>query len=247
MEVLKIVNGNCTIYGNLFRPKEQGPRPAIIMCHGYNGIADDFLEESKYYAEHGYISYSFDFCGGSNRCRSTGRKSTEMTLFTEKSDLMAVFDHISQMEEVDSNRVYLMGGSQGGLVSALCAEELQERIRAMALYFPALCIPDNWRKAYPDSSEIPEEDNFWDMRLSKNFFLAMKDLYVFDSIGKFRNPVYILQGDQDVVVRPSDSQRAVDLYPNAKLKVMEGETHGFSEEGKRFAMEEVLKFMEENK
>ena len=167
MEEVKVPNGKNTIYGKMYRPEVDGTYPVIIMSHGYNGIADDFTNESKYYARNGYIAYAFDFCGCSTRTRSTGLKTTEMTIFTEKSDLLAVFDYFEKMSGVDRNRIYIMGGSQGGLVTALAAEELKDRARAMALYFPALGIPDNWRKTYPDVNKIPTTVNLMGMNLGK--------------------------------------------------------------------------------
>ena len=247
MKVEKIPNGSNTIYGKMYRPDVDGTYPVIIMCHGFNGIADDFSNESKYYARNGYIAYAFDFCGGSTRTRSTGLKTTEMTIFTEKSDLLAVYDYFEKMSGVDKNRIYIMGGSQGGLVAALAAEELKDRARAMALYFPAFSIPDNWRRTYPDVNKIPETVNLMGMNLGKNFFVSMHDFSTFSVIGGFEKPVYILHGDKDNMVPLSDSQRAVRIYKNAKLKIMEGEGHGFHPAAGKVAMEEVLKFMEENK
>ena len=54
-----------------------------------------------------------------------------MTIFTEKEDLLAVYNDISNLDMVDANHVYLMGGSQGGLVTTLATEELQDKVAAM--------------------------------------------------------------------------------------------------------------------
>ncbi len=247
MKEVKIANGSNKIYGKMYRPEADGTYPVIIMCHGFNGIADDFTNESKYYARNGYIAYAFDFCGGSTRTRSTGLKTTDMTIFTEKSDLLAVYDYFEKMGGVDKNRMFIMGGSQGGLVAALAAEDLKDRARAMALYFPALSIPDNWRRTYPDVNKIPETVNLMGMNLGKNFFVSMHEFSAFNEIGGFEKPVYILHGNKDNMVPLNDSQRAVKIYKNAKLKIMEGEGHGFRPAAGKIAMEEVLKFMEENK
>ena len=96
-----------------FRTLRTGRHPAVIISHGYNGCHADWVNEGKYYSEHGYVVYAYDFCGGSVSSRSSG----------ESADM---------------------------LVSSLAAVQLGSRVRALAMYFPALCVPDDWKKRYPD-------------------------------------------------------------------------------------------------
>lgn len=247
MEEIYIKNGDREVYGKMYRPDRDGTFPAVILSHGYNGIADDFINECTYYAERGYIALAIDFCGGSVRTRSKGLASTEMTIFTEKADLLAVFDYIYEMQGVDKEHVYLFGGSQGGLVTTLAAEERADKVKAVALYYPALCIADNWRDTYPTVDMIPQTNDFWGLKLGKEFFTSIHDFYVFDNIGKYDKNVFILHGDNDAIVPLSYSERAIKLYPHATLQVMDGEGHGFSQTGAKTAMKAVFNFMEENK
>lgn len=246
IEDLYIKNGENNIYGKIYRPEGEGKFPAIILSHGYNGTGNDFINECTYFAQNGYIAYAYDFCGGSGRSKSTGN-STDMTIFTEKSDLLAVFDYIYALEDVDPSRVYLFGGSQGGLVTTLAAEERADKVKAMALYFPALCIPDNWRNTFPDVTKIPEVYDFWGLKLGKKFFTDMHDFKVFDTIGNYDKNVLIIHGDKDPIVPLSYSERAVKTYQHAELIVLPGEAHGFTPAGGKTAREKVLHFLEENK
>ena len=102
MEELTIQAGNREIYGRLFFPgmRTDEKRPLVILSHGYNGSHADFLAECRYFIDQGYLAFAFDFCGGSARSRSSG-KSTDMTIFTEKDDLLAVIDYLSTLEQVD--------------------------------------------------------------------------------------------------------------------------------------------------
>lgn len=246
VEELKIANGENTIYGKIYYPDAEGKFPAIIMSHGYNGAHTDFTTECNYYAKNGYVAYAFDFCGGSGRSKSTG-KTTDMTIFTERDDVIAVFNHFTEMERVDADKIFLFGGSQGGLATTLATEELGDKVAGMALYFPALCIPDNWRDTYPTVDKIPETNNFWGMLLGRKFFEEMHDFKVFDNIGKYSKNVLIIHGDKDNIVPLSYSERAVELYPHAELIVMPGEGHGFTPVGASKAKGEVLKFLNANK
>lgn len=245
-KVTYVTKGNKKIYGKLYAPVGTGKFPAIILGHGFNGIADDFINECRYYAKNGYIAYAYDFCGGSGRSRSSG-KTTEMTIFTEKQDVLDVFDFIYNMDEVDKNRVYLFGGSQGGLVTALAAEERVEQVRAMALYFPAFNIPNDWRAMYPNPATLGATIDFWGLKLGKEFVVSMHEFNPFDHIGSFNKSVFILHGDKDAIVSLDYSKSLIGIYPNASLRIMPGEGHGFTPAGGKIAMEEVLKFMNANK
>ena len=233
----------CRIFARLFLPDGDGRHPAVILSHGYNGSADDFEMECRFYAAQGYIACAYDFCGGSVGTRSTGLATTEMTLFTEKEDLLAVFAYVKALAEVDTERIFVFGGSQGGMVSALAAEVLQDQVRALCMYFPALCIPDNWREMYPDPETAPEVIDFWGMQLGRAFVRAVHKLDTFAAIGSYAGNVYILHGDQDPVIPMHYMEEAIAKYPHAKLTVMRGEAHGFTPSGAKLAMREVLDFM----
>jgi len=242
IEDLIIKENDKEIYGKIYTPDAEGTFPTIIMCHGYNGCHADFVNECKYYAQHGYVAYSFDFSGGSGRSKSKG-KSTDMTIFTEKDDLITVFNYIKTLDNVNKDRIFLFGGSQGGLVAAMAAEELVDEVKALVTYFPAFNIPDNWRHNYPTIDAIPEVVDFWGLKLGKNFFASMHDYYTFENIGKFDKDVLIIQGDKDPIVPLVTAKLAVNTYPSAELVIINGEAHGFTPAAGKQAMEKVLEFM----
>ena len=99
-----------------------------------------------------------------------------MTLLTLKENLLSVISYFKKDENIDSGHIYLLGGSQGGLVSALAAEEVPQSIKALALYYPAFCIPDDWRRTYPDEKMIPETNNFWGLTLGRKYFEAARKM-----------------------------------------------------------------------
>lgn len=239
---LTITTDSKSIYGKIYIPGNEGTYPAVILSHGYNGSNSDFVKECEYFAENGFVAYAYDFCGGSTRSKSSGA-TKDMTLFTEKDDLLTVFEHISSMDNVDSNQVFLFGGSQGGMVSTLVAEELNEKVAGMLLYFPALCIPDDWRRQYPSVDNIPETIDFWDMTLGRDFVTSIHDFYVFDTIGNYSGDILIIYGENDPIVGLGYMEKADNIYENSELIVLENEGHGFSLEGGKYAMERSLNFM----
>lgn len=229
-----------SVYGTLFHPKNEKKSPAIILSHGYNGIGADFMRECEAFAENGFVAYAFDFCGGSTRSQSTGN-STDMTIFSETEDLIAVTDHIAGLDFVDPEQIFLLGGSQGGLVTSLAASEMKEKIKGIILYYPAFCIPDNWRHAF-DETGIPEEVEFWGLKLGNRFFSSIKELYPFEKITDYKGNVLILHGDKDQIIPLNDSFKAESLYSSCKTVVLNGEGHGFSESGTQVAINASLAF-----
>ena len=241
-EELVITGGEKEIYGKVYYPKAEGKYPAVILSHGYNGCHTDFAGECMYFASNGYVAYAYDFSGGSTGSKSKG-KSTEMTIFTEREDLLTVFRYIKSMDMVNEEAVFLFGGSQGGLVSALAAEEIFEEVKGMVLYYPAFNIPNDWRKRFATAEEIPETLEFWGLTLGGVFFKAMREFDTFENIGKFNRNILIIHGDKDEIVHLSNSEQAKQCYRNMELVVLPGEAHGFTPQGNQTAMKLALEFM----
>lgn len=237
-----ISDGQNTVYGKIYMPDKEGKFPAIIMCHGYNGSHADFLSECSYFAQHGYIACTIDFCGGSGRSKSSG-KSTDMTIFTEKSNLLATYNYVKNLSNVDSSQIFLFGGSQGGLVTALATEEVADGVKGMILYFPAFNIPDDWRVMHPNVDKIPDVIDFWGLKLGKIFATSIHDFDPFQHVGSFSKNVLILYGAQDAIVKRQYIDRAKAAYQHAELIVYPNEGHGFTPATGIKAREEVLQFM----
>ena len=245
MKELIITSGDKRIYGMLYEPAGEGKHPAVLMSHGYNGSHTDWVNEGEYYSRHGYVVYAYDFCGGSSHSLSSGR-STEMSVLSEKEDLMTVFDYVRKLDNVDPDRIVLFGGSQGGFVSSLAAAKLGDSVRALVMYFPALCIPDNWKENYPDPAQAPETFDFWGLELGRKYVEDAHRIDVYGTIGQYKGDVLILHGDEDDIVPFSYSEKAAKTYEKATLVRMEGEGHGFTPEGGEKAMQTVLDFLDEH-
>ncbi len=239
---INVPNGENSVYGKLYSPGE-GKHPAIIMCHGYNGCNADWTNECYYFVKNGYVAVAIDFCGGSVKSKSTG-KTTDMTITSEKSDLLAVYHYVSGLDNVDPDHIFLMGGSQGGLVSTLATEELQDKVAGLMLYFPALCVFDNWTEKYASADSAEDVIPFWGMDLGKGFVQDVYGRDIFSEIGTYKGDVLIIHGDQDAIVPLSYSEKAKELYASAELVVLPGEGHGFSPKGAETAKEKLFEFME---
>lgn len=216
----------------------------MIFSHGYNGHKEDFAVSAEYFAKSGIGAVCFTFCGGSTRDKS-GFPTTEMTLFTEKEDLLAVMDEAAKWPWVDDSRIFLFGGSQGGMVSALAAEERGAQIRALILLYPAFCIADNWNARFKRAEDIPDTETLWDMVLGRRFFESVRDFRIKEQIGQFGGRVLLMHGTEDAVVNVEYSVWASEKYADARLEIFQGEAHGFSEAGNRRMEAMALYFIHE--
>ena len=154
-----------------------------------------------------------------------------MTLFTEEEDLTAIVNEVKKWTETD--KIFLFGASQGGMVSALTAENMEEDIQGLILLYPALCILDNWQERFPKEEDIPDCEELWGMMLGRKFFEAIHGRKLWQLIGKYSNNVLIMHGTEDAVVPYAYAEWAEKTYRNARLETFAHEGHGFSEEGNR--------------
>lgn len=221
------MNGNQRIYGLLYTKARPGERvPAVILSHSYSLSHAAMRGYARSLAEKGMAAYCFDFCGGGSESQSDG-STDSMTVFTEVNDLKAVLATVRGLDVVHPDSVYLLGSSLGGLVSALVAEDEPDQVAGLILFYPAFNMADLVR-------QFGDLMNGWGggmggmFSMSQVFIDALKDYDVWQHIGTFPRPVTILHGSKDWLVPVSNSKKAVGLYPDATLHVIEGANHGFN-------------------
>ena len=227
-------NGGKRIYGKMYLPEgAPAPMPAVILSHSFSLTHESMNSYCIALTKKGYAAYCFDFCGGSKDSRSDG-ETTDMTVFTEVSDLEAVLDHLRSLSYIDRDNIFLLGTSQGGLVSALAAAERPAQVKGLILMYPGFSMPEQITSFFKDP------DNISDTMLSMFAMTGMpvgreyvKTLHGFDVYAHIKNysrDVLILHGSNDFIVLPKYSERAVEVYPHATLKIIEGAGHGFNSE-----------------
>lgn len=82
------------IYVVAYIPQNEGGKMlTVIFSHVYNGNYKSNEVIAKSLSMSGIVSYTFDFCGGTEKNKSDG-KMTEMSIFTEESDLNNVIDMV---------------------------------------------------------------------------------------------------------------------------------------------------------
>lgn len=239
------------IYCRLYLPENsENKSPAVILSHSSSMTADSMNSYALGFAERGFVAVAFDFCGGSSSGRSDG-DAEDMTVFTEMDDLKAVFDAVRNFDFVDDSEIYLFGTSQGGLVSALTANDMPDEVAGLILLYPAFNIPElartsesgsiDWIGIFGDIDWSAFLENIdWSVVVSSGglpsvttgeaFTSTLADFDAYENIGNFTGKVLILHGSEDFIVNKSYSERAQLVYADCELHIIDGAFHGFNEE-----------------
>ncbi len=220
------------IRGKLFEPEGVTKYPLVIFSHGFGGCYADLEHHGKVFADAGIGCLFFDFCGGGASSTSDGNM-LEMTLHTELEDLLIVVEQASAWDRVDEENLFLLGESQGGLVSAMAAAELKDRLKGLILWYPAFVIPDDSRKRL--ELPYPDCDMVFGQQLSPDYNKDAAQIDVTEVMKAYKGPVLILHGNRDEVVPVGYSLKAEKVYKNAQLVVFNMAVHGFMKEDSKKA------------
>ena len=230
------------IYGKLFLPQGEPPFPLVILAHGFNGNFDKVEPYARAFAENGIAACEFDFIGGGEGSRSEG-SIRNMSVLTEAADLNTVIDSLKQRKEFDPERVFLLGRSQGGFVTAYIAEERPQDIRAMILLFPGFVISDEMREIAPNPEEIPETLELMGATIGRIYLEDAISVDIYEKMGNYSGDVLIFHGTADNIVPISYSERAVTAFPSAELVIIEGAGHGFTGEDDQYVTKLSVDFV----
>ena len=140
-----VQNGDDRIYGVAYVPaSEDGKKvPLVIFSHE---LGNDHTSGERYaerLAEAGYAAYVFDFRGGTVGGNRSDGSNSEMSILTEASDLESVLAAAKTWDFVDPDKIVLLGGSMGGLVTTVVGSTHQDEIAGMILMYPALSAKDD--------------------------------------------------------------------------------------------------------
>lgn len=237
--------GSQSIYGIAYIPEKEGKFPLVIFAHELCNTHTAGIDYAKSLAAAGIAAYTFDFRGGSAGSRSDG-KTTEMSVMTEADDLDAVMRCAKEWDFVDSERVVLLGGSQGGAAAAVAAERNEDQVAGLILLYPAFVIYDEVHTQFHSLEDVPDNFDFlgW-IQVGRNY---VSDIWDYDNYGNMENyekPVLLIHGDRDFTVDISYSERAAESYPDADLQVIKGAGHGFYGESFEEAMQYIFGYLKE--
>lgn len=237
---LEFQRDGLSIRGLLYLPNGVGPFNLVIIAHGFDANLTLTRRIAEVLSEDSIAAYVFDFTGGAERSSSDG-SMLDMTVMTQKEDLLTVMDSFKRYDSVKS--VHLMGASQGGLVAAMAAKEREEDISGLVLMYPAFSIPDSTRRQFPHREDIQDVNERLGAHVGRAYHEAVYDMDPYEEIKGFSKPVLIVHGDKDELVPIEYSVKALEVYPDARLYTVKGAGHSFDVYSFSRALDEVADFI----
>ena len=238
-----------SIYGVAYIPSGEGKFPLVIFSHELGNNHEAGSRYGERLAENGIAAYTFDFRGGSvsgKENRSSGSNS-EMSVMTESDDLKLVINKAKTWDFVDTDNIFLLGGSQGGLVTIVAGTELADDISGMMLMYPALSIKeDHGITSYASTLEVPDDVGLFGgwMHVGKNYVTDIWDTDFYELLKDYDGNVLLLHGDKDTTVPLSYSERASGMIKNCEFHVIENGGHEFYDQPFEDAMGYILQYLD---
>jgi dienelactone hydrolase len=224
-----------------------GPKPAVVMCHGFKGFKDwgTFPAWGRRLAEQGFVSILFNFSyNGVHIDRPTEftefDKFANNTFTRELDDLEHVLSAATSGRlpgaTIDSGRVGLMGHSRGGGIAILTASR-NERAQALCTWSSVAGLTERFTEEQKEEweqrgyTEVLNTRTGQVMRLNRVLYedaiTHKEQLNVLQAARTLQKPWLIVHAEDDEAVPYQEARRLHDAAPQAELfTAMNGHTFG---------------------
>ena len=242
-------NNGQRIYGVAYIPDGAAQVPLIIFSHELGNSHTTGIPYAERLAVQGYAVYTFDFPGGSaggTENRSDG-SSIGMSVMTEAAALNAVIDSAKNWYFVDPEKIVLLGGSQGGLVSSIVACG-RDDLAGLMLMYPALCAAHDVHEQFASLDDIPEQYGMFGgwIAVGGNYARDIWDLDIYAELADYSGKVLLLHGDRDYTVDLSWSEQAAEVIPECEFHVIPNGGHEFFGQPFEEAVNHILNYLAEH-
>lgn len=202
--------------------------PLIVMGHGgpTSHTSPSIRLSIQYWTSRGFAVADVNYRGSSGFGRAYRQGLNESWGVVDVEDCVHVVEHLSRTGRVDPKRCVIRGGSAGGLTVLRALQVSDVFAAGVSLYGVSdleglLADTHKFESRYLDNliGRFPEQAARYKERSPIHH---AQDIHV---------PLLVLQGDEDKVVPPSQSEAIVKAIADQKLAhayvVFEGEQHGW--------------------
>jgi pimeloyl-ACP methyl ester carboxylesterase len=235
------------IIADLTYEKNGKPKPVVIFSHGFKGFKDwgHFNHVAKVFAEAGFVFVKYNFSHNG----TTPENPMEFgdleafgnnNLLMELEEVQQVIDYVLSNEElsdeIDTEKVHLMGHSRGGGISILAAAK-DARISKIVGWAAVGEFDSRVPKVAGARWEregvmyVPNSRTNIDMPVYYQFYRSYYDnydeLHIPNAVISLNKPVLLIQGTEDEAVSIDEAKEMKRLNDEIKLKLIEGAGHTF--------------------
>ncbi len=109
-------SGSETVHGYLAVPETPGRHPALVVIHEWWGLVPWVKQQTRKFAEAGYVALAVDLYRGKHTNRSRVARELVRSLPPQRAlrDLKAAFAYLAARPDVDANRIGDVGWCFGG-------------------------------------------------------------------------------------------------------------------------------------
>lgn len=151
-----------------------------------------------------------------------------MTVLGELLDGMKVINFAQQ--QIKAKHIYLVGHSQGGVVSSMLAAYYRDVVEKLVLLAPAATLKDdalkgNYQGSSFDPNHIPASVNVDGFTVGGNYFRTAQLLPIYEMAQHYTGPVLLIHGTADQIVSPEASRKYHAILPQSVLHLIDGTGH----------------------
>jgi uncharacterized protein len=198
-------------------------KPTIIFMHGLGGNRADLLSQAAAVVENGYNALLFDV---RNHGESEGTITT--LAYHEINDVRGAVDYLLARDDVDGEKIGLVGHSMGAIASLIATAEIPEikAVVAEAGFKNIRGNTDSIIRALTGRAPVLSPDLVL-MFVDQETGVPFSQISAIDKLGDITpRPVLFAHGDADTIIDVANSQEMYDAAGDPKeLYIVEGAEH----------------------
>lgn len=234
----RFASGTLELVGELHRPPRDGagPRPALVLCHGFPNAKGDVLAMAGLPELAKHICETLDMVVLTFRFRGCAPSEGYFSLGGWLEDLRAAIDELERDDQV--GRVWVTGFGTGGSL-CLCAGASDPRIEGVA----ALAAPadfDDWA-LHPDEllDHAVEVEAVSDASLISDleaWATELGEIQAYNAVSDLApRALLVVHGSEDQMVSVLDARLICDTHGEAELLIIAGADHGLRHDPRAIA------------
>ena len=196
-----------TILGKTFHPDRQEPGPAVLFVHGWGASQRHDIGKAKRLARAGFTGMTFNLRGHAH----TRHQVETVSRAHNFADLLAAYDVLAALPNVDARRIGVVGASYGGYLATLLTG--CRAVRWLALQAPAIYQDGDFDRPKRELNLDGELPRYRQQRL------APDDNRVLTAAARFTGDVLVVESGRDTVIPAPVVENYVDAFRRSAASV----------------------------